>query len=106
MARPICFRLLVHWDRRAASRAAWTAGNRRAIKTAMMAMTTSSSMSVNAGRGPFELDCDVMVIILTKKAATMVTPRLPAVGPVGTTVNRGGSNGNDSGAINLERRHR
>src|SRR4051794_35841980 len=46
MARPICFRLLTHCDRRAASRAAWTAGKSRAIRTAMMAMTTRSSMSV------------------------------------------------------------
>src|SRR3954469_5067431 len=43
---PICFRLFVHWIRRAASRAAWTAGNSRAISTAMMAMTTRSSISV------------------------------------------------------------
>jgi hypothetical protein len=46
MARPICFRLLVHWARRAASRAAWTAGSSREIRTAMMAITTSSSISV------------------------------------------------------------
>src|SRR5262245_55815750 len=32
--------------RRAASRAAWTAGRRRAINTAMIAITTSSSISV------------------------------------------------------------
>ena len=42
-----CFRLLVHWARRAASRADWTAGSSRAISTAMIAMTTSSSISVN-----------------------------------------------------------
>src|SRR6516225_9032589 len=63
MARPICFRLLTHWTRRAASRAAWTAGSKSAIRTAMIAMTTSSSISVNArrrlmedslGDGPFE----------------------------------------------------
>src|SRR5689334_24373395 len=45
---PICFRLLTHWDRRAASRAAWTAGSRRAIRTAMIAMTTSNSIRVKA----------------------------------------------------------
>ena len=33
-------------DRRAASRAAWTAGSKSAIRTAMMAITTSSSISV------------------------------------------------------------
>src|SRR6478609_173821 len=32
--------------RRAASRAAWTAGSKRAINTAMIAITTNSSMSV------------------------------------------------------------
>ena len=51
VARPICLRLLVHWARRAASRAAWTAGRSRAIRTAMIAITTSSSISVNP-RGP------------------------------------------------------
>ena len=29
MASPICFMLLTHCDRRAASRAAWTAGNKQ-----------------------------------------------------------------------------
>src|SRR5262249_30258630 len=43
-------RLLTHWVRRAASRADCTAGNNRAIRTAMMAMTTRSSMSVKARR--------------------------------------------------------
>src|SRR3569832_2278335 len=39
--------LLVHWMRREASRAACTAGKSNPIRTAMMAMTTSNSMSVN-----------------------------------------------------------
>src|SRR5215210_7302776 len=39
--------LLTHWARRAASRAACTAGRSRAINTAMIAMTTSNSISVN-----------------------------------------------------------
>src|SRR5262245_4364732 len=46
MASPICFRLLTHWERRAASRAACTAGSSRAIRTAMIAITTSSSIRV------------------------------------------------------------
>src|SRR5437868_2262622 len=46
MARPSCFRLLVQEARRAASRADWTAGRSRAIKTAMIAMTTSNSIRV------------------------------------------------------------
>src|SRR5947209_6835084 len=46
VARAICLRLLTHCDRRAASRAACTAGSKSAIKTAMIAMTTRSSISV------------------------------------------------------------
>ena len=42
--------LLVHCARRAASRAAWTAGKSKAINTAMMAITTRSSISVNPRR--------------------------------------------------------
>src|SRR3954462_13359331 len=47
-----CFRLLPHGARRAASRADWTAGRSRAMSTAMIAMTTRSSMSVKAERLP------------------------------------------------------
>src|SRR3954453_6808541 len=43
---PNCFRLLTHWLRRAASRAAWTAGSSSAIRTAMIAITTNNSISV------------------------------------------------------------
>src|SRR3954447_16958894 len=43
---PICFMLFVHCARRAASRAACTAGKRSAIKTAMIAITTSNSIRV------------------------------------------------------------
>ena len=46
MANPSCLRLLTHWERRAASRAAWTAGRSSAIKTAMIAMTTNNSIKV------------------------------------------------------------
>ncbi len=45
-ARPICFRLLVDCVRAAASRTFCTAGTRSAIKIAMIAMTTSNSISV------------------------------------------------------------
>jgi hypothetical protein len=48
---PICFRLLLHFARAAASRTFCTAGSRRPIRMAMMAMTTNSSMSVNPRRG-------------------------------------------------------
>src|SRR5262245_7436344 len=40
----------MHWARRAASRADWTAGSNRAMSTAMMAMTTNSSISVKPRR--------------------------------------------------------
>src|SRR6185312_7198008 len=49
-AIPICFRLFVHWARRAASRADWTAGRSSAIRTAMIAITTRSSIRVKARR--------------------------------------------------------
>jgi hypothetical protein len=42
--------LLEHWARRAASRAACTAGKSNAIKIPMIAMTTKSSTNVNANR--------------------------------------------------------
>ena len=47
---PICLRLLEHCMRRAASRAAWTAGNNIAIRTAMIAITTNNSISVKPKR--------------------------------------------------------
>src|SRR5215468_7124071 len=50
MANPICLRLLVHWSLAADSRTFWTAGSSSPIRTAMMAITTSSSMSVKAVR--------------------------------------------------------
>src|SRR5436309_921780 len=59
MPRPTCLRLLMHCVRAADSRTFWTAGTNSAIRMAMMAITTSSSMRVNARRrmlrmiGPF-----------------------------------------------------
>src|SRR3954452_9864492 len=41
-------RLFWHWDRRAASRAEFTAGKRRLTRTPMIPTTTSSSTSVKA----------------------------------------------------------
>src|SRR5690349_8535427 len=46
--------LFLHCERRAASRACCTAGSNRATRTAMIAMTTRSSMSVNARRSNSE----------------------------------------------------
>jgi hypothetical protein len=46
VARLICLRLFWHFIRLAASRTFWTAGKRRPIRMAMMAMTTSNSISV------------------------------------------------------------
>src|SRR5438874_1413503 len=50
MPRPICFRLLEHFARLAASRTFWTAGSNRPIRTAIMAITTSSSIRVKPRR--------------------------------------------------------
>src|SRR5438132_464000 len=49
-ARPICLRLFWHCMRAAASRTFCTAGSNRPIRTAMMAITTSNSISVKAVR--------------------------------------------------------
>src|SRR5262245_3278536 len=54
MPRPSCLRLFWQLMRRAASRAACTAGKSSATNTPMMAITTSSSTSVNAGRRELE----------------------------------------------------
>src|SRR5262249_42323676 len=48
---PICLRLLKHWMRAAASRTFWTAGTSRPMRIAIIAITTSSSISVKARRG-------------------------------------------------------
>jgi len=48
--------LLTHWIRRAASRADWTAGSSRAMSTAMIAITTSNSISVKPWRRRIEDD--------------------------------------------------
>ena len=48
--RLICLMLFVHFIRLAASRIFWTAGSSRPIRMAMMAITTSSSISVKPGR--------------------------------------------------------
>src|SRR3981081_4407858 len=56
-ARASCFRLLTHCERRAASRAAWTAGSNRAIRTAMIAITTSSSIKVKPRLAFFIATC-------------------------------------------------
>src|SRR4029079_3819545 len=50
MARLSCLRLFWQAMRAAASRTFWTAGSSRPIRTAMIAITTSSSMSVNPER--------------------------------------------------------
>ena len=49
-ASPICFRLLAHLTQAAASRTFWTAGRSNPIRIAMIAITTSNSMSVNPRR--------------------------------------------------------
>ncbi len=49
-AREICFKLFLQEALEAASRTFWTAGSNKPIRTAMMAITTSNSISVNAAR--------------------------------------------------------
>jgi len=49
-ARPICLRLFLDWAELAAVRTFWTAGTSRPTSTAMMAITTSNSMSVKPRR--------------------------------------------------------
>src|SRR5262249_28076788 len=46
----ICLRLLLHDIRAAASRTFWTAGSNRPMRMAMIAITTSNSISVNPVR--------------------------------------------------------
>src|SRR5262249_17734436 len=49
-ARPSCLRWLAHFMRAAASLTFWTAASSRPMRIAMMAITTSSSISVNPDR--------------------------------------------------------
>src|SRR5262249_20111602 len=56
MPRPICLRLFRHFIRAAASRTFWTAGSKRPTRTAMIAITTNSSISVNARRRQRNMD--------------------------------------------------
>jgi len=46
--QPQLLEIVLTLERRAASRAAWIAGNNKATNMPMMAMTTSSSTRVNA----------------------------------------------------------
>src|SRR5262245_10050704 len=63
--------------RRADSRADWTAGNSKATRTPMMAMTTSSSTRVNAGRrgGRRAGEGALMEDLQSVGQATIVEPR-------------------------------
>src|SRR5438477_4215218 len=58
--------LLVHCARRAASRAACTAGRRRAIKPAMIAMTTSNSISEKPRRNRYSDRRQPMMVLLCR----------------------------------------
>src|SRR5881227_2575219 len=65
---PICFKLLTHCIRRAASRAACTAGKSSAIRTAMIAITTSSSIKVKPDLTPLRMTCTPIKKIEEKNA--------------------------------------
>src|SRR3954451_15580580 len=58
-ARPICLRLFEHLARAAASRTFCTAGRSRPIRTAMIAITTSNSISVNPADRRRTERCDI-----------------------------------------------
>src|SRR5262245_57209488 len=76
-ARMTCLTLLLHDMRRAAARAACTAGSSRATSTPMMAITTSNSTSVNARRGEADIDMDDSQFgIRTPKKANATRKRL------------------------------
>src|SRR5262245_28258503 len=83
MASPICLRLFEQLDRAAASRTFCTAGRRRPIRMAMMAITTSSSISVNPVR---------RLVTGEEAIRTSATERkrtLPSVAEPPTAVNTG-----------------
>src|ERR1700679_399624 len=69
VAKPTCFRLFLHIVRRAASRACCTAGNSNAIKTAMIAITTSSSINVKPRQRRFGIN-DLLIESKHKKGET------------------------------------
>src|SRR4029453_16217737 len=71
MAIPNCFKLFEQLDRRAASRAACTAGNSSATRTPIMAITTSSSTSVNARRLRIERRANTDIIRPHEKTRRM-----------------------------------
>src|SRR5580698_6790816 len=75
-ARPSCLRLLVHCIRRAASRADCTAGNSKAISTAMMAMTTRSSINVKPRDR--ELERWEIVMVPPKQRETTIPTEIAA----------------------------
>src|SRR5579875_1532845 len=72
MARPIWCRLLLHCVRAAASRTFCTAGSNRPMSTAMMAITTKSSIRVKATR---RRGCWVVMAILLRFRETKLSIR-------------------------------
>src|SRR5688500_15427838 len=72
---PTCRILFEQLERREASRAACTAGKSRAIRTPMIAMTTSNSTSVKARR---TLDEDIGQSLRERKGGTNLCGLLPS----------------------------
>src|SRR6516165_7484620 len=85
---PICLRLLAHLARLAASRTFWTAGRSRPISTAMMAITTNSSISVN----PWRREQDGFITGVTERRG--MTARSVSTGP-----EEGGMTGASQGRV-------
>jgi hypothetical protein len=66
MPVPICFKLFKQADLRPDSRALPNAGIAMPARTAMMAMTTNSSISVNADRMKHFVSCTLLRVKPTK----------------------------------------
>src|SRR5262245_27591395 len=79
IARAHCLRWFWHWPRRAASRAACTAGKSSATSTPMIAITTSNSTSVKPDRLSRKLEEGLIVsfpgIVLDNDAIANPAPQ-------------------------------
>src|SRR3954452_23556393 len=71
---PTCLRLFEQDMRAAASRTFWTAGRSRPIRIAMMAITTSSSISVNPDRSRRMTDLPFRRSVRRRAAAPQPPP--------------------------------
>src|SRR5437660_7824854 len=89
--RPICFRLLKQVVCRAFSRACANTGNRIAARIAMMAITTSSSISVKPYRDLIRMAASSGTIARRQDEQIMLAQGARLFLPVGGVPVRGGS---------------